>query len=102
MKLSMNFLFLSYTTIIIAQSMEGISLDFHRFKALNNNIEAWLFLHVHFYASSDLLMACRTMQLRFLKLGTVLTYAFKVSSAHYSNPNFVVTYFISDLPLCTL
>ena len=57
--------------------MEGISLDFHCFKALNNNIEAWLFLHVHFYASSDLLMACRIMQLRFLKLGTVLTYAFK-------------------------
>ena len=48
--------------------MEGISLDFHCFKALNDN--------VHFYASSDLLMACRTMQLRFLKLGTVLTYAF--------------------------
>ena len=56
--------------------MEGISLDFHCFKALNNNFEARLFLHVHFYASSDLLMACRTMQLRFLKLETVLTYAF--------------------------
>ena len=55
--------------------MEGISLDFHCFKALNNNLEARLFLHVHFYAS-DLLMACRTMQLRFLKLGTVLNYAF--------------------------
>ena len=57
--------------------MEGISLDFHSFKALNNNLEARLFLHVHFYASSDPLMACRTMQLRFFKLGTVLTYAFK-------------------------
>ena len=32
------------------------------------------FLQVHFYASSDLLMACGTMQLRFFKLGTVLTY----------------------------
>ena len=58
--------------------MEGISLDFHCFKALNNNLEARLFLHVHFYASSDLLMACRTMQLKFFKLGTVLTYAFNV------------------------
>ena len=53
----------------------GISLYFHYFKALNNNLEARLFLHVHFYASSDLLMVCRTMQLRFVKLGTVLTYA---------------------------
>ena len=58
--------------------MVGISLDFHCFKALNNNFEARPYLHVHFYASSDLLMACRTMQLRFFKLGTVLTYAFKV------------------------
>ena len=57
--------------------MEGISLYFHSFKALNNYLEARLFLQVHFYASSDLLMACRTMQLRFLKLGTVLTYALK-------------------------
>ena len=48
--------------------MEGISLDFHCFKALNNNLEARLFLHVHFYASSDL-----------FKLGTVLTYAFNIS-----------------------
>ena len=56
--------------------MEVISLDFHCFKALNNYLEARLFLHVQFYASSDLLMACRTMQLRFFKLGTVLTYAF--------------------------
>ena len=56
--------------------MEGISLDFHCFKALNNNLEARLFLHVNFYASSDSLMACRTMQLRFVQLGTVLTYAF--------------------------
>ena len=45
--------------------MEGISLDFHCFEALNNYLEAQLFLHVHFYASSDLLMACGTMQLRF-------------------------------------
>ena len=59
--------------------MEGISLDFHCFKALNNNLEARLFLHVHCYASSDLLMACRTMQLRFFKLGTVLTDAVKIS-----------------------
>ena len=58
--------------------MEGISLDFHCFTALNNNLEARLFLHVHFYASSDLLMPCRTMQLRFLKLGIVLTYAFNI------------------------
>ena len=57
--------------------MEEISLDFHCFKALNNHLEARLFLHVHLYASSDLI-ACRTMQLRFLKLGTVLTYAFNV------------------------
>ena len=58
--------------------MEGMSLDFHCFKALNNNLEARLFLHVYFYASSDLLMACRTMQLRLFKLGTVLTYAFNM------------------------
>ena len=78
MKLSMNFLFFvvydnNYSIVVY---MEGISLDFHSFKALNNNLEARLFfLHVNFYASSDLLMACLTMQLRFL--GTVLTYAFK-------------------------
>ena len=59
--------------------MEGISLDFHCFKALNNNLEEIsTFSYVNFYASSDLLMACRTMQLRFLKLGTVFNnlYAF--------------------------
>ena len=57
--------------------MEGMSLDFHCFKALNNNLEARLFLHVRFYASSDLLMVCKTMQLRFFfLLGTVLIYAF--------------------------
>ena len=44
MKLSMNFLFFvvydnNYSTL----SMEGISLDFHCFKAQNNNIEARLF-----------------------------------------------------------
>ena len=61
--------------------MEGISLDFHCFKVLNNNLEARLFLHVKFYASSDLLMACRTMQLRLFKLGTVLTYAFKAATS---------------------
>ena len=58
--------------------MEGISLDFHCFKALNNNLETQFFffyMFIFFYASSDLLMACRTMQLRFFKLGTVLTYA---------------------------
>ena len=57
--------------------MEGISLDFHCFKALNDNLEARLFLHVHFHASSDLLMVCRTIQLRFFKLEPVFTYAFK-------------------------
>ena len=36
--------------------------NFHCFKAHNNNL-----LHVHSYASSDLLMVCRTMQLIFLK-----------------------------------
>ena len=64
--------------------MEEISLDFHCFKALNNNLEAWLFLHVHFYASSDLLMVCRTMQLRIFKLGTVLTYAYKIVFSCFS------------------
>ena len=64
--------------------MEGVLLDFHCFNALNNNIEAD-FLHVHFYASSDLLMACRTMQLRFFKLRTVLTYAFNAYYLHYND-----------------
>ena len=59
-----------------------MSFDFHCFKALNNNLKARLFLHVHFYASSDLLMVCRTMQLRFFKLGTVLTYAFNTLRPH--------------------
>ena len=78
MKLSMNFLcFVVYNNNYSIVVYGGnISLDFHCFKALNNNLGARLFLHVHFYASSDLLMACRTMQLRFFKLGTVLTYAF--------------------------
>ena len=70
--------------------MEGISLDFHCFKALNNNLEARLFLHVHFYASSDLLMACRTMQLRFCKLETVLTYAFNGCVQSSVNFNFII------------
>ena len=66
MKLSMNFLFFvvydnNYSTVVYG----GNIVRFHSFKALNNNIEAQLFLHVHFYASSDLLMACRTRQLRF-------------------------------------
>ena len=60
--------------------MEGISLDFHCFKALNNNLEARLFLHVHFYASSDLLMACRTMQVRFFfKTGNSVNLCLKLS-----------------------
>ena len=59
--------------------MDEIPLDFHCFEALNNYLEAQFFLHVHFYASSDLLMACGTMQLRFVKLGTMLTYAFNRS-----------------------
>ena len=57
--------------------MEGISLDFHCFKELNNNLEARLLLHVHFVClirSSD--GVYMTMQLRFFKLGTVLPYAF--------------------------
>ena len=59
MKLSMIFLsFFSYTTIISLQpavvymSMpwwrEYQLLDFHCFKALNNYLEARLFVHVHF------------------------------------------------------
>ena len=71
--------------------MEGISLDFHCFKALNNNLEARLFLHVHIYASLDLLMACRTMQLRFFKLGTVLTYAFNSIVLEHPPFNFILT-----------
>ena len=65
--LSLKFLFFvvydnSYSTVVYG----GTIISFPRFKALNNN-------NVHFYASLDLLMVCRTMQLRFLKLGTVLT-----------------------------
>ena len=52
--------------------MEGISLDFHCFKALV--LKLGFFYMFIFDASSDLLMACRTMQLRFFELGTVLTY----------------------------
>ena len=62
--------------------MEGISLDFHCFKAINNNLEAQLFYTFIFMPHSDLPMACRTMQLRFFKLVTVLTYAFKLLPKH--------------------
>ena len=48
--------------------MEGISLDFHCFEALNNYLEAHLFCMFIFIRSSE--------QLRFFKLETVLTYAF--------------------------
>ena len=67
---SMNFLFSdvydnNYSRVVYG----GNIIRFPLFRALNNNLEARLFLHVHFYASSDLLMACRTMQLRFFKTG---------------------------------
>ena len=69
MKLSMNFqLFVVYDnnySIVYG----GNIIRFPLFKALNNNLEARLFLHVYLYASSDLLMACRTMQLRFFFTG---------------------------------
>ena len=39
--------------------MEGISLDFHCFEALNDYLEAQLFYMFIFYAPSDLLIACR-------------------------------------------
>ena len=67
-----------------------MSLDFHCFKALNDNLEAQLFLHVHFHASSDLRMVCGTMQLRFFKLGTVLTYAFKSLPEFFSSSKVIV------------
>ena len=58
--------------------MEGISLDFHCFEALNNYLEGQFFLHVHFYASSDLLMSCGTIQLRFFFNGNNVELCFSV------------------------
>ena len=37
-------------------------------------------------------MACRTMQVRFLKLGTVLTYAFKVHVNWYNSIHMIMIY----------
>ena len=51
------------------------------------------FCFVLFYASSDLLMACRTMQLRFFKLGTVLTYAFIKGPGSSVFPLFFLLFF---------
>ena len=66
-----------------------------------HSLWSYLFLHVHFYASSDLLMACGTMQLRFFKLGTVLTYAFNVVII-VSIITTVVFAIINILPLLSL
>ena len=68
------FCFLFFVLFVVVY-MDGLSLDLHYFKALNDNLEVRRFYMFIFYASSDLLMACRTMQLRLLKLRTVLTYA---------------------------
>ena len=88
----MNFLFFDVydRTIIIARySLEGISLDFHCFKALNNNLEAWLFTcsFVCLIKSSDGIVGPCNSDL--FKLGTVLTYAFNHGAIHgirYCNP----------------
>ena len=62
---------------ISKKELRRIARD-HELRGWVNYTKPQLFdLHVHFHASSDLLMVCRTMQLRFLNLGTVLTYAFK-------------------------
>ena len=75
-----------------------------------NIIRFWLFwstkllswsstvLHVNFYASSDLLMACGTMQLTFFKLGTVLTYAFKSSCESLCHPYEMATVVLGQRP----
>ena len=79
-------IFLVYENNWIAQALYGGNITFnpiHCFEA-TKPIIGWsfrqLFHMIHFYASSDLLMAYGTMELRFLKLGTVLTYmyAFKI------------------------
>ena len=88
MKLSMNLFWMTFVVYdnipIIAPVVFGgkafWSLDFHCFKALNNNFEARLFLHVHFSASSDHFWwrvgPCNSDF--FYSLGTVLTYAFNM------------------------
>ena len=43
---------------------------FHIFEALNNAFEVQFFSGLHFYTLSQTLIACRTMQLRFLKVET--------------------------------
>ena len=55
------------------------------------------FLHVHFYAPSDLLIACRTMQLRFFKLGTMLTYAFNRTVTDHLKSNGLTFRFLKTI-----
>ena len=65
----------SHITLIIAQySLEGISCDFHSFIAINIFKNKKMNIHFMPIKFSDRIYM--TMQLRFLKLGTVLTYAF--------------------------
>ena len=59
----MNFVVVVYNNYsIVVYRGNTMTLDLHCFKALNDNLEARLFLHAHFHAS-DLLMVCRPMQL---------------------------------------
>ena len=70
MKISVKVVFLfvgeeKYSTIVIG----GNILDFHFFEALNDNFEASFFTGQFLHVTSDILIACRAVQLRFFKLG---------------------------------
>ena len=52
---------------------------FHSFEALNDAFEVQFFSGLHIYTLSKTLIACRAMQLRYLKVETRLNNAFNIS-----------------------
>ena len=55
----------------------GNLIYIYSFEALTDAIEGQFFSGLNFYTLSKTLLACRAMQLRFLKVETVLNNAFK-------------------------
>ena len=84
--------------------MKGISLDFHCFKALNNNFEAWLFFNMFIFKPHQIFWwRVGPYTSDFFKLGTVLTYAFnnldvRGHDLFNSDENIPVGWFIMSIP----
>ena len=67
--------------------MAGISLDFHCFKALNNNLEARLFYMFIFMPHLIIWWRVGPCNSDFFKLRTVLTYAFNERDKVFKHPD---------------